>query len=166
MRRTNLIRRLESLEKEYPARERKDSLGLARNLLWRVVFAYYLGDLKWDERWEEEEEEQLDEHSGAFLRALKYPSDLAWREAMNDMQSLVSHFQDAYNRLFAKVGLDFANTPRTVLFDAFVRMVDDLPDGWLNWLRSRLQNWCSDVEIAAGSNVPRQLSGDNFLEIA
>ena len=136
---------------------------LARHRLWQIAFAYYLGDLEWNEQ-AEVEEVHWDDLSDAFQRALKYPLNLTWREITNDVQSLVSHYQDAYNRLFAKVGLDFANTPRTALFDAFVRMVDDLPDQWLNW--SRLQNWWSDVEIAAGSNVPRQLSGDNFLEFA
>ena len=73
---------------------------------------------------------------------------------------------DAYRRLFAKIGLDFDATERDVLFDAFVTMVYQLPDDWLNWLRSNLRQWCPHAHIAAGSNLPRGLDADNFLLFA
>ena len=70
---------------------------------------------------------------------------------------------DAYRRLFAKVGLDFDSAAPSVLFDAFVTMVNQLPEQSLNWLKSTLQKRCPSAEIGAGSNIPRELSGDNFL---
>jgi hypothetical protein len=66
-----------------------------------------------------------------------------------------SRVYDAYCRLFAKVGLDFASAPSDVLFDAFVTMVNQLPDQWLTF---NVRRYCSDAEIAAGSNLPRRLT--------
>lgn len=76
---------------------------------------------------------------------------------------LRQRYIDAYRRLFAKVGLDFDTAARDVLFDAFVTMVNQLPDHWLNELRSKLRQWCPQAHIAAGSNLPRGLDAHNFL---
>ena len=54
---------------------------------------------------------------------------------------------------FANVGLDFDDASSRALFDAVVTMVNQLPEQWLNWLRSNLQQRCSGAEIAAGSNL-------------
>jgi len=70
---------------------------------------------------------------------------------------------DAYCRFFAARGLDLDEAPVSALFNAFVISVDQLPDQWLSWLKSNLQSYCRNVMIAPGSNLPRQISSDNFL---
>jgi regulator of sigma D len=163
--RKTVLRRLEALEKEHRYREEQElsSLWTARMYIWRIVLAYYLGGLKSNE----------ESASDANARALKYQSGYDYFEVIlkvmheNDIKALSEiseRYRDAYRRLFAKVGLDFDKTQPSVLFDAFVTMVNELPDKWLNRLRSDLQEWCSGVEIAAGSNLPRRLSADNFIE--
>jgi hypothetical protein len=161
--RKTILRRLEVLEKQLRSREEKElsSLGGARVYIWIIVLAYYLGGLKSDG----------DPHE-VRARALKYQSSDDHSEVIlkvmheNDIKALSEineRYNDAYRRLFAKVGLDFDSAPPNVLFDAFVTMVNQLPEQWLNWLRSNLQQWCPDAEIAVGSNLPHRLSCDNFL---
>jgi hypothetical protein len=161
--RQRVLRRLEVLEKEYRSHEERklSSLRTARMHIWRIVLAYYLGDLEIGDSalvdadlWE------------ACARALKFPSDDDFCEVLrrNDVSEFEGRFIDAYRRLFAKAGLDFDEVPLSVLFDAFVTMVDQLPDPCLKWLRSNLQRWCRDAEIAVGSNLPRHLSPDNLFQ--
>ena len=69
---------------------------------------------------------------------------------------------DAYRRFFASRNLD-DETPVSVLFDAFVISVNQLPDLCLGWLRNELRAYCCNARIAPGSNLPRQVSYDNFL---
>ena len=130
---------------------------MARLFIWEVVLAYYLGGLKPDEFW----------HGEAFARALNYPS---WKDFVDalckeDKSDLGKRHIDAYRRLFAKVGLDFDSAAPSMLFDAFVTMVNQLPEQRLNPLKSELQEYCSDADndIGAGSNIPRGLSPGNFL---
>jgi hypothetical protein len=150
------IRRLEALEKEQRSREQKElsSLEGAQVYIWMIVFAYYLGDLSLDGSPHE-----------ANVRALKYPTRGAYFDALQEkaVPEVRNRFNNAYRRLFAKAGLDVDGTPRSVLFDAFVKMVNRLPEQWLSWLRSNLREYCRDAEIATGSNLPRRLSCDNFL---
>jgi hypothetical protein len=173
--RQRTLRRLEVLEEGYHSREHKklSAAETAGVYIWIVVLGYYLGDLESDDGLELDED---DPRPGeAHARALKYESnDDYWKTLFkavyrNDIEAhleLDDRYNDAYRRLFAKVELDFEKTPRNVLFDALVRMVDRLPDHWLNWLRSNLQRWAADAEIAVGSNVPRRLSGDNAFPFA
>jgi hypothetical protein len=156
MRKTTL-RRLEALEAVNRAREEKEqSLILSASFdVWVIILAYYLGDLRSDEK----------DPFDAYTRALKYLSRDDYKEDLlykMDRTEIGKRCNDAYHRLFAKVGLDFDTTPPKVLFDAFVTMVDQLPDQWLTRLRSKWQ-WCRDLEIPAGANLPRQLSADNFI---
>jgi hypothetical protein len=160
MRKTD-IRRLEALEKEERCREQRQrcSLRQAAVYIWIIVLAYYLGNLQ------SNEDDENDPYE-AQARALGYPSGSDFFEAgfkKKDISEIRRRYHDAYRRLFAKVGLDFDDTPASVLFDAVVTMIDQLPEQWLNWLRSNLQQWCKDVELAPGSNVPRRLSGDNLF---
>jgi hypothetical protein len=161
--RSGILCRLEALEKGHRSREERElsSLMGAGFYIWEVVLGYYLGGLKPDEG-----------DSGPFeaqLRALNYESGADYLEALfkvkNDSGTEVmsDRFNDAYRRLFAKVELNFDDTPRNVLFDALVTMINELPDQWLNWLRSRLRQYCPNAEIAVGSNLPRRLSGDNMF---
>jgi hypothetical protein len=149
-------RRLEILGREDLARKQRelDSLQRALGSIWRVIRAHYLGGLLLDEASPGE----------ANARALKYRSaDDYFQALLRKDISIRNRFNDAYRRLFAIAGLDFDLAPPADLFDAFVKFVDQLPDKWLNWLRSDLQAYCSDAKIAAGSNLPRQLTCDNFL---
>jgi hypothetical protein len=143
--RKTILRRLEFLEREHRSREQEklDSLAEAKMYLWLIALGYYLGDLQSDEK---------DDPFEGSERALKVSNGLIYEQ-----------YNDAYRRLFAKVGLDFDATPRNVLFDAFVTMVNRLPDQWLDWLRTHLRKYCLHAEIPAGSNIPRGLSGDDFL---
>ena len=157
--RKTLLRRLEALEKEHRSREQKElsSLRVALVYIWQIVLACYLGGLKSDE----------DSPGEAFARALNFPSEDDYVEALFKKDiSFHNRFDDAYRRLFANVGLDFDGTPPSILFDALVTMVNQLPDQWLNWLRFNLREYCSHAEIAAGSNLPRRLSGDNLFVLS
>jgi hypothetical protein len=161
--RQGILRRLEALEEEDRLREQKArrSFGEARACAWAVVLGYHLGGLKSGEC-----------PFKAQSRALNYKSkpEAPWKVINYSTPEAVSkffdQFNDAFRRLFAKFGLDFDNTPRNVLFDAFVKMVNELPDEWLNWLQSELRQWCPDVEIAVGSNLPRRLSPANAFPFA
>jgi hypothetical protein len=180
-------RRLKALEKEERFRKQQelDSLADACYYAWQIVLAYYLGGLVSDDDKDlcnaEKRGGVFDEGhctllleplsdggtckdlDGATARALKYSSRMDYSK--RDLELRDRHV-DAYRRLFAKIGLDFDATERDVLFDAFVTMVNQLPDDWLNWLRSNLRQWCPHAHIAAGSNLPRGLDADNFLLFA
>jgi hypothetical protein len=156
--RNGILRRLEALEKGHRSREERELSSLEGTGFYirQIVLGYYLGDLKPEEG-----------DSGPFeaeVRALNYESPDDYFEALFNVKEVLSdRYNDAYRRLFAKVGLNLDNTPRNVLFDALVTMVNELPDQWLNWLRSRLRQNCPHAEIAVGSNLPRRLSGDNMF---
>jgi hypothetical protein len=147
---TTILRRLEALEKEQRSYEQKEreSLETALMYIWVIVLAYYLGDLQ------PEDDDPFD----AFKRVLKFPPD---HEPISDLD-YTNRLIDAYRRFFASRSLD-DETPVTVLFDAFVISVNQLPDQWLSWLRDNLRAYCSNAMIAPGSNLPRQVSCDNFL---
>ena len=105
----------------------------ARSTLWSVVLGYYLGELKVGDANKFE----------AFIRVLNYASSEEFLKDMCDINHSKNHanrFRDAYYRLFAKAGLDFGTTPSDVLFDAFVKMVDQLPGYWLQRIRSELED--------------------------
>jgi hypothetical protein len=158
MKRTTCLR-LEILEKEDHARKQRELDSLQRTLvsIWNIIRAHYLGGLLLNEA----------SSSAANARALKYPSADDYFQALvrKDVAEICSRIDDAYRRLFAIVALDIDLATPNDLFDAFVRFVNQLPDKWLSSLRSDLQTYCSDAEIAAGSN-PRQLSCVNFLPSA
>jgi hypothetical protein len=151
--RKTVIRRLEALEKEHRYRDEQElsSLEDARMYICIIVLAYYLGGLS-------EEDDPFEAHR----RALKYSSEEDFSKAWSN-GDVFRRYDAAYRRLFAKVGLDFNNAPQSALFDAYVKMVNALPDEWLDWLRYRLQQFCPHAEIGVGSNLPRRLSKDNFL---
>jgi hypothetical protein len=192
--RQKTLRRLEALEKEHRSREQRELslLNQARFNIWRIVLAYYLGDLKADGNPVNDctlpIEEDGDPVNGctfpidaedypvngctlpiheAEARALNYPSERDYSEACLEAirtkdtrlhQEMCERWDDACRRFFAKVGLDVDSTPLSVLFDAFVKMVNRLPDVLLNSMRSDPY-----ADIAVGCNIPRGLSSDNFL---
>jgi hypothetical protein len=152
---TSVIRRLDSLEKEHRIfkQNEESSLDEARTYLWIIVLAYYVGDLK-------------PEHDDPFKardRALKYPPNFSFNPRSEEQASdHLMRTYDAYRRFFAARGV-VEDAPLRVYFDAFVTAVNELPAQWSSWLRSNLQQWCGDLKIPTGSNVPRQLSCDHFL---
>ena len=157
--RKRILRRLEALEEDHRSREQKElsSLEEARTYIWIILLAYHSGDLGSDETGTVRRKRESAEVSisgrlniEVFLRQKRH-------------SRFHRRHDDACRRFFAKVGLDFDRTPPSVLFDAFITMVNQLPDQWLNWLRSHSREYCSDPEIAAGSNLPRGLTPDNFL---
>ena len=103
MRKTTL-RKLEVLETEERAHKLKDqSHGNNSLLCWKVVLAYYLGDLKPD-----------DEDPGeAAARALGYESNYEYFEALfrGKIAEIDKRFKDACCRVFAQLGLDFDHSP-------------------------------------------------------
>jgi hypothetical protein len=161
--RQRTLRRLEILEEGYRFREQRARRSFREALIyvWTVVLGYHLGGLKSGECPFE-----------AQRRALNYKSkpEAPWKvinySDPETVSKLFDQFNDAYRRLFAKFGLDFDRTPRKVLFDALVTMVNELPDEWLNWLRSELRQWAPHAEIAVGSNLPLRLSPDNAFPFA
>jgi hypothetical protein len=155
--RITILRRLEALEEKYRSYEQKErsSLLTALTYIWMIVLAYYLGDLR---------PEDDDPHS-AYDRVVKLPRDHDFSDASIQKAGLEyrNRLNDAYCRFFAARGLDLDEAPLSALFNAFVISVDQLPDQWLSWLKSNLQSYCRNVTIAPGSNLPRQISSDNFL---
>jgi hypothetical protein len=152
---TRTLRRLEALEDHRLREQRALSSWYSPMLVtWWIVLGWYLGDLK---------KQDLGRPMDAYARALGYPSGYEYHHAFTkmDRSEIVERHHDAYRRLFAKVGLDFDATPRSVLFDAFIRMVNELPDEPLNWLKSEFGSHA--VTITSGTNLPRGITADNFL---
>jgi hypothetical protein len=143
--RKRTLRRLEALEKEERSRERgqRSSLETIAFLCRKIVLAYYVGGL------------QPDEDPGeAEARALNYESRDDYLQALFDEDKLEisNRFKGAYRRLFTQVGLNFDRSPPSALSKSFLRMVNQLPVQWVNWLKSELRACRSSVEIGAGSN--------------
>ena len=128
--RKTALRTLELLETEERAGQEthQSSLAATAFLCWKVVFAHYLGDLKPD-----------DEDPGeAGARALGYNSQYEYMEALfeGEIAEIKKRFKDACRRLFGQLGLDFDHSPPSASFEAFVRLVDKLPEQWLQWIES------------------------------
>ena len=167
--RETILRRIEALEERQRVDDKTQSsfLAVARSELRDLVLGYYLGELKADEQ----------NASDACARALNYESHYEVYVAMvgdpqteSDREGLRKRAHDAYRRLFAKVGLDFDNASSDVLFDAFCKMVDGLPEHWLLRMRSSLLkgNWM--LKVPAGyarfpphTNIPCGITAENYL---
>jgi len=172
--RQKTLRRLEALEKEECSRQQEELSSLRQPLVYieMIVLAYYLGGLKSDEEDPKDTYARaLDYQFGidifvgdAQARALNYSSGIDFFHAVanNKLSEIRKRYNDAYRRLFASVGLDIDSAPLSVLFDEFVTMVNQLPEPWLNWLKSNLQKHCPHAEIDAGSNIPRWLFGGDY----
>ena len=108
MRKTTL-RRLEALEAVNRAREEKEQFSIlsASWDAWMIILAYYLGDLRSDEKCPFD----------AYTRALKYLSRDDYKEDLlynGDRTEIGKRSNDAYHRLFAKVGLDDSLDPSRI----------------------------------------------------
>src|SRR5215831_16954013 len=145
--RKTAIRQLELLEREERSRklERDESLAALGFSCLKLVFAHYLGGLTLD-----------DEDPGeAEARALNYQSRDGYLKALlsGEQSDIKNRFKNAARRLFAAVGLNFDRSPPPALFKAFIGMLNELPDHWLNWLKFTLQQECPAARLAAGSNM-------------
>jgi hypothetical protein len=131
--RKKILRKLEILETEQRScqRNHQSSLETTAFLAWKAVFAYYLGDLRLDDE---------DPHE-AEAKALGYESHYEYLEALfnAEIAEINKRFKDACRRLFAQLGLDFDHTPRSVLSEAFCRLVKALPEQCWQWLECNLQ---------------------------
>src|SRR5262245_3791397 len=126
--RKTALRTLELLETEQRAGQEthRSSLATTAFLCWKVVFAHYLGDLK-----------PNDEDPGeAGARALGYDSQYEYMEALfeGEIAEIKKRFNDACRRLFGQLDLDFDHSPPHASIEAFVRLVDKLPEQWLQWI--------------------------------
>ena len=151
MRKRNL-RRVEVLESGERSRKlhRQSTSKTISFLCWKIVLAYYVGGLRPD-----------DEDPGeAHARALKYESKFDYLEALSKAEEpeIDKRFRNAARRLFAQVDLDFDRSPSSALSESFNRMVHQLPDQWLRWLKSNLPENCRSAPIGAGSDIPLEFS--------
>ena len=167
--RATILRRIEALEQRQRVDDKTQStfLAVARLQLCSLVLGYYLGELKADEQ----------DASDACARALNYKSctmksTSPWLAIgkMTEKEELRKRAHDAYRRLFEKVGLDFDNASSDVLFDAFCKMVDGLPEHWLLRMRSRLTARKLFMKVPAGyarfpphTNIPCGITAENYL---
>jgi hypothetical protein len=140
--RKRTFRRLEVLENEERSRElqQQSSSQTISFFCWKVLLAYYVGGLNPDE----------EDPGEAEARALNYQSRHDYLEALFKGQTpeISERFKNAARRLFAQVDLDFDRSPPSALFEAFVKMVNQLPEQWLAWLKSNLQE-CPTAPIVA-----------------
>jgi predicted phage terminase large subunit-like protein len=143
-----ILSRVDVLENEERSRklDQKSSVATISFFCRKVVLAYYVGGLKPHE-----------ENPGeAEARALNYASRNDYLEALfkKEKQDIDRRFNDATRRLFALVGLNFDREPPSALFDSFVRLINQLPEPWLRWLQSNLQEACHRAPIGIRSNIP------------
>jgi hypothetical protein len=172
----SLIRRLDVLEKTQRCleAEERSSLRGALTYIWMIVLAYYLGGLQLEN----------DDPFEAHARALGYSSNAHLHESLEGQiesdtytalpgvpdkkisvqatLDFLNRNREAIRRLFLAYDLNVDQEPPSVLFEAFVKLIDNLPDQWLSWLRDNVCAYCR-VKIPAGLNLPRELSSDNFL---
>jgi hypothetical protein len=138
--------RVDVLEQEERCRqlERQSSLATIYFFCWRIVLAYYIGDLKGDE-----------DPGEAAARALNYASQSDYLQALfqGEQQEINERFKNAAHRVFAKVGLDFDSCSPRTLFESFVSLANQLPEQWMEWLKSNLQEECRSP-IVTRSNLP------------
>jgi hypothetical protein len=71
-----------------------------------------------------------------------------------EKQEINTRFENACRRLFGQVGLDFDRSLPSALIDAFFQLVTELPQPWLKWLQSNLQEACRSAPIGNTSSIP------------
>ena len=162
--RKRILSRVDVLEKEERSRklDQQSSVATISFFCRKIVLAYYVGGLKPD-----------DEDPGeAEARALNYESRDDYLDALfnGEKQDINKRFKNAARRLFAQVGLNFDRSSPSALFKSFVRLLDELPQQWMNWLKSNLQEECRSAPIGTGSNTPLEFflsaAGDHLLRSA
>src|SRR5947209_1602971 len=128
--RKRILSRVDVLEEEERSRklDQRSSAATTSFFCRKIVLAHYVGGLKLD-----------DEDPGeAEARALTYGSKNDYLEALlkGEKQEINRPFKNAARRLFRQVDLDFDCSAPSALNNAFVRLVNQLPEPWLDWLQS------------------------------
>src|SRR5262245_40050059 len=148
--RKRTLQRVDVLEKEERSRKLECQSSLAAiSFFWRkIVLGYYVGGLRSDE-----------DPGEAEARALNYESRNDYLEALfkGEQQEINKRLKNAARRLFTQAGLAFDRSPPSTLCDTFVRLVIQLPEPWLRWLQSNLQETCHSTPIGTGSNIPLEI---------
>ena len=135
--RKSILRRLEALEKE--ERNRQDQQDASLDPLRRaiyfikiVVLAYYVGRLEPDEG-----------PISGWARALNYQSPRELIDALSkkDQQEVDKRTHAAFLRLYAQVGIDAGGASERALFDALLKLANQLPKQWLE----RIESTCRDA---------------------
>lgn len=146
--RKRTLSRVAVLENEERSRklDQQSSAATISFFYRKIVLAYYVGGLK----------PNGEDPAEAEARALNYESRNDYLEALfnREAQGIDRRFKDAARRLFRQVGLNFDRSPPSALIDAFVRLVNKLPQPWLEWLQSNLQEACRSTPIGNTSNIP------------
>jgi predicted phage terminase large subunit-like protein len=146
--RKRILSRVDVLESEERSRklDQQSSAATISFFYRKIVLAYYVGGLK-----------PNDEDPGeAEARALNYESRKDYLEALlkGEKQEINTRFENACRRLFGQVGLDFDRSLPNALIDAFLQLVTELPQPWLKWLQSNVQEACRSAPIGDTSNIP------------
>src|SRR5256885_1919997 len=139
--RKKTLSRVDVLENEERSRklDQQSSAATISFFVRKILLAYYVGGLKPND----------DDPGEAEARALNYESRNDYLEALfnREKQEIDRRFKDAARRLFRQVGLSFDRSPPSALIDAFVRLVNQLPQPWLKWLQSNLQEAYPSIPI-------------------
>ena len=103
----------------------------AKSYLFRVL-AYYVGRLEPDEG-----------PISGWARALNYqsPKELIDALSKNDQQEVDKRTHAALLRLYAQVGIDADGASERALFDALLKLANQLPKQWLE----RIESTCRDA---------------------
>jgi hypothetical protein len=154
--RKRTFRRVDVLERAERSRrlDQQSSLETIAFFCRKILLAHYVGDLSPDEG----------DPGEAEARALTYESRDDYLEALfkGQKSEINKRFKNAARRLFAQAGLDFDRSPPSALSESFVRLLDELPAQWMNWLTSNLQEECHSAPTGTGSNIPLKF----FLSVA
>jgi hypothetical protein len=149
--RNRTLSRVGVLENEERSRklEQQSSAATISFFYRKIVLAYHLGGLKPND----------EDPSEAEARALNYGSRNDYLEALfnREREEIDRRFKDAARRLFRQVGLNLDRSPPSALIDAFVRLVNQLPQPWPQWLQSNLQEACCSAPIGNTSNRPLEV---------
>src|SRR5437588_13119177 len=135
--RKGIQRRLEALEKEERNRQNQqdaswDPLRRAIFFIKIVVLAYYVGRLEPDEGpisgWA----------SLSWIARLLIPSAI---DSSALLQEVDKRTHAAFLRLYAQVGIDAGGASERALFDALLKLANQLPKQWLE----RIESTCRDA---------------------
>jgi hypothetical protein len=146
--RKRILSRVDVLENEERSRKlnQQSSVATISFFCRKIVLAYYVGGLRPDDG----------DPGEAEARALNYESRNDYLEALFkwEKSEINRRFKDSARHLFAQVGLDFDRSPPSALCESFVRLVNQLPEPWLRWLQSNLQEGCHGAPIGTRSKIP------------
>jgi hypothetical protein len=154
----------EKRQDEENARFEKERLDEARSFIMEIVLAFYLGGLKPGEP-----------PIRAYARALNYGSEEEYinvvdkcRQAYDDIElsrdpieanpaygdlvDFATRRREAELRLYAQVGINAEHAPADVLTNAFIQLANQLPEQWLRYIKSELDD--DYIMVGPGTPIP------------